>query len=45
LFPACRDELASKLRIHAHAFDFRRIDRIPTKASGKVDYSALETQA
>lgn len=44
LFPACRDELASKLRIHAHAFDFHRIDRIPTKASGKVDYSALEAR-
>ncbi len=41
LFPACRDELASKLRIHAQAFEFRRIDRIPTHASGKIDYSAL----
>lgn len=41
LFPACRDELASKLRIHAQAFEFRRIDRIPTHASGKIDYGAL----
>ena len=42
LFPACRDELASKLRIHAHAFQFRRIDRIPTNTSGKIDYSSLQ---
>jgi len=44
LFPACRDELASKLRIHAQAFEFRRIERIPTNASGKVDYTALESR-
>jgi len=42
LFPACRAELASKLRIHAHAFHFQRIERIPTHASGKIDYSSLE---
>jgi long-chain acyl-CoA synthetase len=42
LFPLCRDELASKLRVHARAFEFHRIDRLPTNGAGKIDYSALE---
>lgn len=41
LFPVCRDELASKLRVHARAFQFHRIDRLPTTGAGKIDYSAL----
>jgi len=41
LFPLCRDELASKLRVHARAFQFHRIDRLPTTGAGKIDYSAL----
>ena len=41
LFPVCRDELASKLRVHARAFEFHRIDRLPTNGAGKIDYSAL----
>lgn len=42
LFGRCRDELAAKLKIHASAFQFHHIERIPTTASGKVDYGALE---
>lgn len=45
LFAACRDELSSKLRIHSQAFEFRRVDRIPTNASGKIDYAALEPRS
>jgi long-chain acyl-CoA synthetase len=41
LFPICRDELASKLRVHARAFQFHRVDRLPTTGAGKIDYSAL----
>jgi long-chain acyl-CoA synthetase len=41
LFPVCRDELASKLRVHARAFQFHRIDRLPITGAGKIDYSAL----
>ena len=36
-----RDDLAGRLKIHRSGFDLRRIERIPTKASGKVDYDAL----
>jgi acyl-CoA synthetase (AMP-forming)/AMP-acid ligase II len=43
LFPVCRDELASKLRVHARAFEFHRIDRLPINGAGKIDYSALGT--
>jgi acyl-CoA synthetase (AMP-forming)/AMP-acid ligase II len=41
LFPVCRDELATKLRVHARAFQFHRIDRLPVTGAGKIDYSAL----
>jgi long-chain acyl-CoA synthetase len=41
LFPVCRDELASKLRVHARAFQFHHIDRLPITGAGKIDYSAL----
>lgn len=37
-------DLASKLMIHHQALEFRKIDCIPTNASGKVDYSVLATQ-
>jgi acyl-CoA synthetase (AMP-forming)/AMP-acid ligase II len=35
-------DLSAKLRLHAGAFEFRRIERLPLNANGKVDYSALE---
>ena len=41
LFALCRDQLASKLRVHAGAFAFQHIDRLPTNGSGKIDYAAL----
>lgn len=41
LFPVCRDELAVKLRVHARAFQFHRIDRLPINGAGKIDYAAL----
>jgi acyl-coenzyme A synthetase/AMP-(fatty) acid ligase len=36
------DELAAKLRIHRSAFEFRRIDRLPTKDTGKIGYEELQ---
>jgi acyl-coenzyme A synthetase/AMP-(fatty) acid ligase len=36
--------LAAKLRIHASALDFRKIDKLPTSGSGKIDYAKLETE-
>jgi len=38
-----RSELATKLRLNSSAFEFRRIDQLPTKASGKIDYELLQT--
>lgn len=34
-------EFASKLKLHTSALDFRRIERLPTNASGKTDYNQL----
>jgi len=36
-----RNQLAWKLNVAAVAFDFRRVDRLPTTTSGKVDYKQL----
>ena len=36
------DELAAKMKIHRSAFDFRRIERLPTKDTGKIRYDELE---
>ena len=33
--------LAATLKIHRSAFEFRRIDSLPTKNTGKVDYESL----
>lgn len=33
--------LAAKLKIHRSAFEFRRIDRLPTKDTGKINYEDL----
>jgi acyl-coenzyme A synthetase/AMP-(fatty) acid ligase len=35
------DELAAKLKIHRSAFEFRHIDRLPTKETGKIGYEEL----
>lgn len=35
-------ELSAKLKIHHSAFQLRRIERLPVKETGKVDYGALE---
>ncbi len=36
--------VSAKLRLHASAFDFRRIARLPVSASGKIDYAQLDAQ-
>ena len=36
-----RSELATRLRIHSSAFQFRRIDQLPTTLGGKIDYEQL----
>jgi len=36
-----RAALAAKLKIHHSAFVFRRVDRLPTKDSGKINYEDL----
>jgi acyl-coenzyme A synthetase/AMP-(fatty) acid ligase len=36
-----RDELSAKLRIHRSAFEFRRIEHLPTRDTGKIAYEAL----
>jgi len=36
--------LAAKLKIHRSAFVFRRIDRLPTKDTGKINYDDLLAQ-
>jgi acyl-coenzyme A synthetase/AMP-(fatty) acid ligase len=38
---AIRAALAAKLQIHHSAFEFRRIDRLPTKDTGKINYEDL----
>ena len=43
-FGRIRQELASKLMVHYSAFHFRRLERIPTNSSGKIDYSQLKSQ-
>ena len=39
-----RGELSAQLRLHPSALDFRRIDRLPTSGSGKIDYAKLEAK-
>jgi acyl-coenzyme A synthetase/AMP-(fatty) acid ligase len=36
-----RAALAAKLKIHRSAFEFRRVDKLPTKDTGKVNYEDL----
>jgi acyl-CoA synthetase (AMP-forming)/AMP-acid ligase II len=38
-----RAELAAKLRLNNRAFQFRRVDQLPTNSSGKIDYAQLQT--
>jgi acyl-coenzyme A synthetase/AMP-(fatty) acid ligase len=42
LFAALADELSAKLNIHRSAFEFRRIERLPTQETGKVRYDDLQ---
>ena len=39
-----RDALATKLKIHRSAFEFRRVDTLPTKDNGKINYVDLLAQ-
>jgi acyl-coenzyme A synthetase/AMP-(fatty) acid ligase len=36
-----RDALAERLRIHRSAFVFHRVDKLPTKDTGKINYEVL----
>ena len=36
-----RAALAAKLKIHHSAFEFRRVDSLPTKETGKINYEEL----
>lgn len=36
-----RAALAAKLKIHRGAFEFRRVERLPTKDTGKINYEDL----
>lgn len=38
---ALRQELARSFRLHPSSFEFRKIDALPLKPSGKIDYSRL----
>lgn len=40
-FEQYRRELASQLQIHYRSFEFVRVERLPTKGSGKIDYQSL----
>jgi acyl-CoA synthetase (AMP-forming)/AMP-acid ligase II len=35
-------ELSAKLKVHAGAFQFHRIEQLPLTANGKLDYARLE---
>jgi len=37
-----RSRLATRMHVNPHAFDVRAIETLPTRASGKIDYAALE---
>jgi acyl-CoA synthetase (AMP-forming)/AMP-acid ligase II len=41
LFAEYGRELSSKLKLHASAFQFRRVEQLPLNANGKVDYRQL----
>jgi acyl-CoA synthetase (AMP-forming)/AMP-acid ligase II len=41
-YRALGEELSAKLKVHRSAFEFRRIDRLPTGETGKVVYEALQ---
>jgi acyl-CoA synthetase (AMP-forming)/AMP-acid ligase II len=36
-----RAALAAKLKIHHSAFEFRKVDSLPTKSTGKINYEEL----
>jgi acyl-coenzyme A synthetase/AMP-(fatty) acid ligase len=40
-FAGYRRDLASRLQINYLAFEFVRVDKLPTQGSGKIDYQAL----
>lgn len=40
-FAGYQRDLASRLQINYLAFEFVRVDKLPTKGSGKIDYQAL----
>jgi acyl-CoA synthetase (AMP-forming)/AMP-acid ligase II len=40
-FAGYRRDLATRLQINHLAFEFVRVDKLPTKGSGKIDYQAL----
>ena len=40
-FARLQGDLSAKLRLHHSAFEFHRVDKLPTNASGKIDYQEL----
>jgi acyl-CoA synthetase (AMP-forming)/AMP-acid ligase II len=40
-FAGYQRDLASRLQINYLAFEFVRVDKLPTQGSGKIDYQAL----
>jgi acyl-CoA synthetase (AMP-forming)/AMP-acid ligase II len=43
-FSSYSRELSSKLKLHASAFQFRRVEKLPLNANGKIDYKQLESK-
>jgi acyl-CoA synthetase (AMP-forming)/AMP-acid ligase II len=43
-FEQYRRDLAEQLRIHYLAFEFVRVESLPTKGNGKIDYQSLMNQ-
>jgi acyl-coenzyme A synthetase/AMP-(fatty) acid ligase len=39
-----KTEMCLQLKLHSSGLEFRRIDKLPTTSSGKIDYSQLEVQ-
>jgi acyl-coenzyme A synthetase/AMP-(fatty) acid ligase len=39
-----KTEMCLRLKLHSSGLEFRRIDKLPTTSSGKIDYRQLEAQ-
>jgi acyl-coenzyme A synthetase/AMP-(fatty) acid ligase len=41
-YAALGDELSARLKVHRSAFEFRHIERLPTRDTGKIAYETLQ---